>query len=86
MRLWADPDKRKTAYISHLVRKQLAYNDRPIEQLNYEIEKVIDKRTEGRKVEYMVQWKGWDAAYDTWYPKSQLNKAKRLIKEYEERR
>ena len=40
----------------------------------YEVEKILDKRTRKGAVEYYVKWKGWDDPSDnTWEPVGNLD-------------
>ena len=49
----------------------------------YEVEKVVGKRTRKGKLEYLVKWKGWDNPDDnTWEPIAHLD-CRELIDEYE---
>ena len=41
----------------------------------YAIRRLIDKRTRGNKIEYLVQWRGYPVAQATWEYKSKLPKA-----------
>lgn len=57
------------------------------EYKSYEIEKILDKRQRryGRgkpRTEYLVRWKGYGAAYDTWYPEYALGDAQELVDEF----
>merc|ERR1719319_242561 len=51
----------------------------------YEVEKVLDKRTKkGGKVEYLVKWRGFDDSDDnTWEPHDNLEGAEAEIKKFE---
>ena len=50
----------------------------------YEVEKIVDKRTNiYGLVEYLVKWKGYPSSDNTWEPKKNLKKLDHLIKEYE---
>jgi len=51
----------------------------------YEVEKVLDKRTKkGGKVEYLVKWRGYEDPDDnTWEPADNLEGAEVEIKKYE---
>ena len=58
-------------------------------QAEFEVERIIDKRTRriGRlnQPEYLVKWKGYDNYENTWEPISNLSRARRLVREFEER-
>jgi len=53
----------------------------------YEVEKILDERIgKGKKREYFVKWKGWEALEDhTWEPVDSLEGSKKLIRDYEKR-
>ena len=38
------------------------------------VKKIVDKRIVKKKVEYLVRWKGYSSADDTWEPASNLPK------------
>jgi hypothetical protein len=48
---------------------------------HYEIEKIVDHRGQGKKIEYKVRWKGWTSRNDSWIKRKDLN-ADRLLNEY----
>nr|OMP83046.1 Retrovirus-related Pol polyprotein from transposon gypsy [Diplodia seriata] len=54
----------------------------------YEIARLLDRREaeiRGRKVKkYLVQWKGWGPAHNTWIAEEALSGARELVQEYEE--
>ena len=65
----------------------------PIElegELEYEVEKILDKRTYkiGRRnrLEYLIQWRGYDHAHDSWEPVSNLLHCRESIQPYEDSR
>ena len=41
----------------------------------YEVEYVVDSRYKGRRLEYLVHWKGWSDTDRTWEPVSNLGNA-----------
>jgi hypothetical protein len=48
----------------------------------YEVEQILDKRTQGTKTEYLIKWKGYAHAENTWEPKENLENAKLAVAEY----
>ena len=51
----------------------------------YEIERLLRKRISRRRLQYLVKWKGYSRYCNRWYDVDDLQKASRLITEYEER-
>jgi len=49
----------------------------------FEIEKILNKRTVRRKEKFLVRWKGYTAEEDTWKNRKNLRNAKELVKEFE---
>ncbi|XP_001624635.3 chromodomain Y-like protein 2 [Nematostella vectensis] len=45
----------------------------------FEVEKILDRRVQRGKVEYLVRWKGYGPADDTWEPSKNLKGCKELI-------
>jgi len=55
----------------------------PMEEEVYEVEKILQKRRKGKKVEYLVKWKNYDSPDDnTWEPAHSLE-ADEIIEQFE---
>ena len=57
------------------------------EEGHYEIEKILDaKPTRNRRsTQYLIKWKGYSDAENSWLPRSELKHAQDLLKEFEQR-
>jgi hypothetical protein len=53
------------------------------EEEDYEVERIIEKRGAGKKLRYLVKWKGWPEEDNTWEPVENLTNAKDLIQAFE---
>ena len=51
----------------------------------YEVEKILNKRKVRGVVKYLVQWKRFIAEHDSWKKKEDLENAKKIVVEFEER-
>lgn len=49
---------------------------------DYEIAGIIDKRKRHGKIEYLVQWKGFDDRYNTWEPESAFENAQEALNDF----
>ena len=49
----------------------------------FEVEKIINKRTVRGKEKFLVRWKGYTAEEDTWENRENLENAKELVEEFE---
>lgn len=51
--------------------------------MEYEVEKILDKRQRYGKTQYLVRWKGYTIDESTWEPAEFLGNSQELIQEYE---
>ena len=51
----------------------------------FEVAEVLDARMKRRKLEYLVRWKGYDDANNTWEPEDNLANAQELVQEFHDR-
>ena len=51
----------------------------------WEVEKILNKRKVRGVVKYLVQWKVFTVGYDNWEKKKDLENAKKVVAECEER-
>jgi hypothetical protein len=51
----------------------------------YEVEEILDGRLWYRKKQYLVRWKGYTAADDTWEPASNLKRSAEAIQEFHDK-
>ena len=49
----------------------------------FEVEKILNKRTVRGKEKFLVRWKGYTAGEDTWENRENLENAKELVEEFE---
>ena len=49
----------------------------------FTVEKILDKRREGRRIFYYVKWEGYGEDQATWEPLSNLQNVKELLKEFD---
>ena len=54
-------------------------NDEP----EYEVEALLNKRNRKGQVEYLVKWKNWDIAYNSWVRGEDMEHALELREEYD---
>jgi hypothetical protein len=49
----------------------------------YEVEKILEKRLVGKRLQYLVKWEGYGIEQATWEPVSNLSNVKNIVKEFE---
>jgi len=49
----------------------------------FEVEKILNKRTVRGKEKFLVRWKGYTAEEDTWENRENLENMKELVEEFE---
>lgn len=47
--------------------------DSPIPEGQYEVEEIVDYIRDNKGELYLIKWKGWDEAYNTWEPPSSFS-------------
>ena len=48
----------------------------------YEVERIVDSRYKGKRLEYLVHWKGWSDSDRTWEPASNLGNAADAVRDF----
>ena len=48
----------------------------------YEVEHIVDSRYKGKRLEYLVHWKGWSDSDRTWEPVSNLGNAADAVRDF----
>jgi len=68
-------------------KKKVLKNDETVEDLlddDYEVEKILNKRGKGKKLEYLVKWKNFDKEEDqTWEPMDNLAESREIVDLFE---
>ncbi|KAM9961335.1 hypothetical protein ACTFIR_004175 [Dictyostelium discoideum] len=52
----------------------------------FEVEKILDKRVQHRRIQYNIRWKGFSADYDTWEDEGNVAGCPELVREFESSR
>lgn len=50
----------------------------------YEVERIVGERRRGRRVEYLVKWKGFGEFENSWEPSYNLENASERVKDWQE--
>ena len=54
------------------------------QQKMFIVEKLVDKRKNKNKIEYLVKWEGYPTSKNTWEPRTSLNQTiPQIIKDFE---
>ena len=51
-------------------------------EIEYEVQKILDSRIKYKKLEYLVDWKGYDTSHRTWEPAINLSNTNQLVKDF----
>ena len=51
------------------------------EDYEYEVEAILNMKKEGRRILYLVKWKGYNESHNTWEPLSNLDRG--TVKSFE---
>ena len=51
----------------------------------FTVERIIEKKREGKKLFYLVKWEGYPEEQNTWEPVSNLSNVKDMIREFEKK-
>jgi hypothetical protein len=54
------------------------------DQQEYEVERILDKRTRRRRTEYLVKWAGYELYDATWEPLDSLDNAQDAVRQFEQ--
>jgi hypothetical protein len=57
-----------------------------VEEVEFVVEQILDRKYEAEQLLYLVQWKGYDSSFNTWEPMKNLLHCREKIHEFEERR
>ena len=48
----------------------------------YEVEYMVDSQYKGKRLEYLIHWRGWSETDQTWEPLSNLGNAADIIRDF----
>ena len=75
----------KHEYSDHRLRRHVSdlypfYGD--TDDNEYQVEKIVDERIQGKEKFYKVRWKGYDSTHDTWVRESELGGAQEVLQHW----
>jgi len=65
-------------------KKRPASSDESESENEYQVEAIVDKRSKGKRIQYLLKWKGYSDADNTWEDHTNLN-CPDLVKEFEDK-
>jgi hypothetical protein len=51
--------------------------------MEYEVERIVDRKEKNSNVLYLVKWKGWSLQFNTWEPRKNLGNCLKLVEQFE---
>ncbi|OAV84757.1 hypothetical protein PTTG_31086 [Puccinia triticina 1-1 BBBD Race 1] len=48
----------------------------------WEVEEILDCRKRGKRLEYLIGWKGYEPQHNSWEPEDHLKNSKQLLDEF----
>ncbi len=66
-------------------KKDIKHKNINLNEEEYEIEKILEKRIVKNKIEYLIKWKDYPESDNTWEPIENMDNAKRMISEFEKK-
>ncbi|OAV95011.1 hypothetical protein PTTG_26780 [Puccinia triticina 1-1 BBBD Race 1] len=48
----------------------------------WEVEEILDCRKRGKRLEYLIVWKGYEPQHNSWEPEDHLKNSKQLLDEF----
>jgi len=72
--------------ISRKIEKEKSKSSKSRRSQRVGSRKILNKRKVRKIVKYLVQWKGFTVEHDSWEKKEDLENAKEVVVEFEERR
>nr|XP_016848122.1 PREDICTED: M-phase phosphoprotein 8 isoform X1 [Anolis carolinensis] len=80
-----DKEKAKSGEAGPSARDGEGGGDSDDEEDVYEVEKILDVKTEGGKILYKVRWKGYPPDDDTWEPEQHLEDCREVLLEFQKK-